>query len=176
MNLIDWSIFWSEAWEEFSRFPISFSYQRQSLPVDPLWPTVCWNEVEFQSLSQTCWIRICILLWFSYTLELEKHWCRLGQSPNSTLYYRGEETKQAVTAMSGTECVPNDPLQPFPLYPSPACTGSQPLKIGAWRSREDTGASASRSAGWKRVEQEREESKFLDSQTTVGLGATFPLI
>lgn len=49
--------------------------------------------------------------------------------------------------MSGTESAPNDPLQPFSLYPSPACTGSKPLKTGAWRSPEEAGTSASRSAG-----------------------------
>ena len=160
----------------FSRFPTSFSHQRESLPVDPLWPTVCWNEAEFQSLSQTCWISVCISLWFSYTLELEKHWFRLWQSPHLTLNNRGEETRQAVTAVSGTGYVPKDPLGHFSLYPSPVYTGSWPLKIGVRRRQEDIGTSASCSAGWKRVEQEREESKFLDSKTTVGLGATFPLI
>lgn len=155
----------------FFSFPISFSHQRQSLPVDPLWPTVCWNEVEFQSLCQTCWIRICILLWFSYALELEKHWCRLGQKPtlNPVLQGWGDQTGSN-SHVRDRECTQWSTSALFTL-PKPCLHRKQATKD---RSAEEPWSRAEE--GWKRVGQEREESKFLDSQTTVCLGATFLLI
>lgn len=102
-------------------------------------------------------------MWFSYAIEFEKHWFRLWYLVHTCpwsffLNNRDKETRLAVTAVSETGFVyPRIHLYTFCLYRKSATKDRLPVgDIRTW------GTSKSCSAGWKWVEQEREESKFLD--------------